>query len=161
MIIRQAKEEDVRQIAEICVEDWQRAYRGIMDDDFLGSFSVEQRYQIEIKRYRKYLVAVDGDEVLGYAWNEMTGDEAADCEIIALYVRYSKRRSGIGRALMQHAMDYFRKSGKKSMIVWCLRENYESRKFYEKMGGKVYKDGTHRWGNREYDMISYLYQLDG
>lgn len=28
------------------------------------------------------------------------------------------------------------------------------------MGGKVYKGGTHKWGNREYDMISYLYQLD-
>ena len=46
------------------------------------------------------------------------------------------------------------------MIIWCLRENYEARKFYEKMGGKEYKAGTHRWGNRDYEMISYLYQLD-
>ena len=41
------------------------------------------------------------------------------------------------------------------------RENAEARKFYEKMGGTAYKTGTHRWGSREYDMISYLYQLDG
>lgn len=160
MIIRQAKEDDVRQIAEILVEDWQTAYRGIMDDDFLDSLSAEQRYQIEIKRYQKYTVAVDYDEVLGYAWNEMAEDEAADCEIIALYVKYSKRKNGIGRALIQNSMDYFRNSGKKSMIIWCLKENHESRKFYEKMGGRVYRDGTHQWGNREYDMISYLYQLD-
>ena len=46
------------------------------------------------------------------------------------------------------------------MIIWCLRENEEARKFYEKMGGTVYKTGTHRWGSREYDMISYLYQLN-
>jgi hypothetical protein len=46
------------------------------------------------------------------------------------------------------------------MIVWCLRENGEARKFYERMGGKVYKTGTHKWGNRDYEMISYLYQLD-
>ena len=161
MIIRPATEKDVMQIAEILVEDWQTAYRGIMDDDFLDSLSAEQRYPIEIRRYQKYTVAVENDEVLGYAWNQATDEEAADCEIIALYVRYSKRNNGIGRALMQNSMDCFRKAGKKSMIVWCLRDNHESRKFYEKMGGKVYKNGTYRWGNREYDMISYLYQLDG
>ena len=160
MIIRQAREEDVMQIAEILVEDWQKAYRGIMDDDFLDTLSAEQRYPIEIKRYQKYTVAVEKDEVLGYAWNETADDEAADCEIIALYVRYPKRNHGIGKALMLNSMEYFRKAGKKSMIIWCLRENHESRKFYEKMGGKVYKDGTHRWGNRDYDMISYLYQLE-
>ena len=160
MIIRQAREEDVMQIAEIMVEDWQTAYRGIMDDDFLDSLSAEQRYQIEIKRFQKYTVAADNDEVLGYAWNEMIDDEAADCEIMALYVRYSKRKHGIGKAMMENSMDCFRKAGKKSMIIWCLKENYESRKFYERMGGKVYKDGSHRWGNRDYDMISYLYPLD-
>ena len=160
MIIRQAREEDVMQIAEIMVEDWQTAYRGIMDDDFLDSLSAEQRYQIEIKRFQKYTVAADNDEVLGYAWNEMIDDEAADCEIIALYVRYLKRKHGIGKAMMENSMDCFRKAGKKSMIIWCLKDNYESRKFYERMGGKVYKDGSHRWGNRDYDMISYLYPLD-
>ena len=46
------------------------------------------------------------------------------------------------------------------MIVWCLKENHEARRFYERMGGKVGQTGTHKWGNREYDMISYLYQLD-
>lgn len=160
MMIRRAREEDVMQIAEILVEDWQTAYRGIMDDDFLDSLNPGQRYQIEIRRYEKYTVAVENDEVLGYAWNEITEDEAADCEIIALYVRYSKRNRGIGKALMQNSMESFRKAGKKSMIVWCLRDNHESQKFYEKMGGKAYKDGTHRWGDRDYGMIAYLYSLD-
>ena len=58
-------------------------------------------------------------------------------------------------------MDTFRAAGRKSMIVWCLRENDEARKFYEKMGGRAYKTGAHRWGDREYDMVSYRYQLDG
>ena len=160
MIIRQAKEEDVMQIAEILVEDWQTAYRGIINDDYLDSLSAKQRYQIEIQRYQKFTVAVDGHEVLGYAWNEMTDDDAADCEIIALYVRYSKRKNGIGKALLQNTIETFKQAGKKRMIIWCLKENVESRQFYEKMGGEVYKYGTHRWGNREYDMVSYVYPLD-
>lgn len=161
MIIRPAREEDVMQIAEIVVEDWKIAYRGIIADDYLDSLSAEQRYRIESRRYRKYTVAVENNEVWGCAWNETADDERADCEVIALYVRHSKRNRGIGRALLQNSMDLFRNSGKKSMIIWCLRDNHESRKFYERMGGKVYKDGTHRWGDREYDMISYLFPLDG
>ena len=47
------------------------------------------------------------------------------------------------------------------MIIWCLSENHEARKFYERMGGKLHRTGTHRWGDRDYDMVSYLYQLDG
>lgn len=160
IVIRKATEADVRQIAEILVEDWKRAYRGIMDSAFLDAMSVEQRYPIEVQRYRKYTVAANGQEILGYAWNEMMAEESADCEIVALYVRYDRRKSGIGTMLFQNAMDSFRAAGKKTMIVWCLKENHEARRFYERMGGKEDQTGTHTWGNRVYDMISYLYRLD-
>lgn len=160
MIIRQAAEEDARQIADILVEDWKKAYRGIIDSDYLDSMSVEERYQRELQRYQIYRVAAVEKEILGFTWNEMTDDEDADCEIIAIYIRYSKRKGGIGKALFKDSVDLFRAAGRKRMIIWCLRENAEARKFYEKMGGTVYKTGTHRWGSREYDMISYLYQLD-
>ena len=160
MIIRKAEEGDVRQIAEILVEDWKTAYRGIMDDDFLDSMNAEQRYQIEVRRYSEYTVAAEQQVILGYAWNQLTEDGEADCEIVALYVRWSERKSGIGRALLANAMDTFRQAGRKRMIVWCLRDNDEARRFYEKTGGQVYRTGTHRWGNRDYDMISYLYNLE-
>ena len=160
MVIRQATGDDARQIAEILVEDWKTAYRGIIDSDYLDSMNVEERYQRELQRYRIYTVAAAGKEILGFAWNEMGDGEAEDCEIIALYVRYAMRKNGIGKALFQHSVDTFRAAGRKKMIVWCLRENNEARKFYEKMGGKQGRDGTHPWGNRDYDMVSYLYPLD-
>ena len=88
-------------------------------------------------------------------------DSRQIAEIVALYVRYAKRKSGIGRILFQNSIDLFKASGKKKMIIWCLKENCEARKFYEKMGGTVYKPGTHKWGDRDYEMISYIYSLDG
>ena len=159
MIIRQATEEDAWQIADILVEDWKMAYKGIIDSDYLDSMNVEERYQRELQRYQIYRVAVAGKEILGFTWNEMVDDEASDCEIIAIYIRYNKRQGGIGRSLFQDSVDIFKAAGKKKMIIWCLKENAEARKFYEKMGGALYKTGTHQWGNRDYDMISYLYQL--
>ena len=159
IIVRKAEKEDVRQIAEILVEDWQKAYRGIIDSDFLDSMNADERYEIEIKRYDKFIVASDDKEILGYAWLETADDEAADCEIIALYVKYEKRKNGIGKLLMQHAEKVFQESGKKKMIIWCLKENTESRRFYEKTGGKVFQTGSHNWGGKEYEMISYLYDI--
>ena len=159
IIVRNAKKEDIRQIAEIQVEDWKTAYRGIIDSDYLDSMSVDSRYEIEIKRYEKYIVAADAEMILGYAWLETAEDEPADCEVIALYVRYSERNNGIGKLLMRYAMNHFRETGKKKMIVWCLKENHESRKFYEKIGGREFRTGSHHWGGKEYEMISYLYDL--
>ena len=40
IVIRKATEADVRQIAEILVEDWKRAYNGIMDSAYLDAMSV-------------------------------------------------------------------------------------------------------------------------
>lgn len=161
MVIREAARDDARQIAEILVEDWKTAYRGIIDSAFLDAMSVEERYQREVQRYRQYRVAARGKEILGFTWNETGDDDAADCEIVALYVRYAKRKSGIGRALFRDSVDAFRASGRKKMIVWCLKDNIEARRFYERMGGTAYRTGTHRWGDRDYDMIAYLYRLDG
>ena len=159
IIVRKAEKEDVKQISEICVEDWQKAYRGIIDSEWLDSMSVDKQYEKEIKRYQAFIVAADGNQILGYAWLQLAEDEPADCEIVALYVRYSNRNNGIGKLLLQYAMNYFREAGKKTMIIWCLKENEESRRFYEKNGGKAFRISSHQWGSKECEMISYLYDL--
>ena len=160
IFVRKAKKEDVRQIAEICVEDWKAAYRGIIDDDFLDAMRVDERYNIEINRYRDLVVADDGNEVLGYAWLQAAGDETADCEIVALYVRYSYKNNGVGKRLLRYAIRYFREIGRKRMIIWCLKENHESRRFYERTGGKEFRSSSHNWGGKDYDIVSYLYDIE-
>ena len=160
IIVRKAEREDVRQIAEICVEDWQKAYRGIIDDAYLDSLSADTRYEIEINRYQRFTVAADGDRILGYAWLEETAEEPADCEVIALYIRYECRKNGIGKLLLRDAAGRFRETGKKQMIIWCLEGNEESRRFYEKTGGKLFRAGSHPWGGKAYGMVSYLYDLE-
>ena len=159
IVIRNAQKEDVREIAEICVEDWKKAYRGIIDDDFLDSKSVDRQFDIEIKRYQENIVATDGNGILGYAWLKAIEDEAADCEVIALYVKYASRNNGIGKRLLQYAIHSFREIGKSRMIIWCLKENREARKFYEKAGGKEFRISTHNWGGKDYELISYLFDL--
>ena len=78
MVIRKATKDDARQIAEILVEDWKSAYRGIIDSEFLDSMNVEERYQRELRRYGIYTVAAAGSEILGFAWNETADSEVSD-----------------------------------------------------------------------------------
>ena len=59
MMIRKAEAEDVRQISEICVEDWQKAYRGIVDSEWLDSMSVDKQYEKEIKSLNDRAEALD------------------------------------------------------------------------------------------------------
>ena len=59
------------------INGWDTAHWGIIDDAFLDPMSADQRYEIEIKRYQKFIVAADGEEILGYAWLETTDDEPA------------------------------------------------------------------------------------
>ena len=46
------------------------------------------------------------------------------------------------------------------MILWCLKENDEAGRFYEKAGGKEYQTGFLNRGGKDCEMISYLYDLE-
>lgn len=48
---------------------------------------------------------------------------------------------------------------KKKWFYGCLKENYPSRAFYESMGGKASKIKSKKFGEKEYELISYLYEL--
>ena len=47
IIIRNATIEDVERIADIKIEGWQTAYRGIIDDDFLDNMDREKKLRRE------------------------------------------------------------------------------------------------------------------
>ena len=45
------------------------------------------------------------------------------------------------------------------MILWCFAENALSRAFYEKMGGKVYNYKVGQFGDKEYEEVAYVYNI--
>ena len=49
---------------------------------------------------------------------------------------------------------------KKKMIIWCLKDNYPSRKFYEKIGGKIIGEKDFIRGEYKYPEVGFLYELD-
>ena len=69
------------------------------------------------------------------------------------------KRQGIGKALFNYVIQEQKKNNNKNMILWCLKGNYNSRKFYEKMGGNLYGENEIEKGGKKYKEVGYRYDL--
>ena len=166
IIIRNVKKEDLWSVSSIVVEGWKSAYRGIIDDEFLDSLKVEDNYNKRLKDYQEngFIVAEIDNEVVGfcrYTINNLFSQDVKDidCELCAIYVKPDMKRQGIGSALFQYVIQEQKKNENQKMILWCLKENYNSRKFYEKMGGILFSENEIEKGGKKYKEVGYKYNL--
>ena len=164
--IRNVKKEDLYAVAEIGVIGWKTAYRGIIDDEYLDNLSVEDNYQKRLKDYTQngFIVAEQQNEVVGfcrYRKGNNYKDEypEVDCEICALYVKPEYKRNGIGKELVNFVINEFKENGYSKMIIWCLKDNYPSRAFYEKMGGIYCGENSIEKRNKKYTEVGFIYNL--
>lgn len=147
-IIRKAAPEDASGIASAHVASWQTAYRGLMADEVLDGLSVERRtefwYNILINEERPscLFVAENENGIVGFvsAGPEREGDLVYRGEVNAIYLHPSAWRQGIGRRLMQAAATELLDRGFNKMLLWVLRDNTPSRKFYEALGGRLLRE---------------------
>ena len=168
MIIRQARIEDIPAITDIQIGGWLAAYRGMVSDEDLEKMKASRAERIarhinNIKTMT-YIVAEKDGEIVGFSRyidnNSFSPDFDVDCELLALYVKPDCKRQGIGKALMNYVKDEFRKQGKKRMVLWCLRDNYPSRAFYEAMGGKLANRGKDfDLNGHKYPEAGFIYEL--
>ena len=163
IIIRKATINDINAISTIKVRGWQTAYRNIIENKYLGNMNIERTIEKNKRNFNqhKFIVAELNNEVVGFCSYNYLNDEEnnADCELSAIYVKHEMKRNGIGKQLIQYVINEFKNAKKRKMILWCLKENYPSRAFYEVMGGKSSKIKTSKFGEKEYELISYLYEL--
>ena len=165
--IRNAELKDIDQVAKLNAEDWKKFYKGIIDDEYLNSITAKEKAERMKKIFDKdkFIVAVHDDEILGFCrycdyTREDTKNKNYDCELCAIYVRADLvKKIGIGRALFEYVLNYFKSKGKKKMVVYCLAKNYPARKFYEKMGGKVLKYIDIDIGGKSYEEVAYVYDI--
>ena len=66
---------------------------------------------------------------------------------------------GIGSKLFSYVINNFKSKGKKKLYLGVFEDNYNSRKFYEKMGGSLYKKDSLTINGKDYPTVSYLYDL--
>ena len=164
LIIRRMEIEDAEAVTDVLIDSWRTSYRGIVSNEYLDNMDKGILADRRRKQYRDYIVAVSEGRIVGYCWyvndNSFTKDiSEIDSEVIALYVDPKLKRQGLGRRLFSYVIDDLKKQGRKNMIIWCLKENYPSRKFYEKMGGMIIGEHMTNIGYKDYEEVGFLYKL--
>lgn len=141
--LRLAGPGDEAGIAEVYVRTWQAAYRGQIADDFLDSLSIEERTgtwrQIldESVPGRACLVAEEAGRIIGFAHLSPSRDEAAapgTGELTAIYLLEEHWDKGVGRALLERAVDLLTEAGFGAVTLWVLDTNARAQRFYEADG---------------------------
>ena len=98
-----------------------------------------------------------GTQTAKSLYNKSNEIKNVDGEIFSIYVRSNLKRNGIGTTIFTYVMNQFKNNGNKSIILGCFKENYQSRAFYEKMGGKVIYEKQVERGEKEYPEVFYNY----
>lgn len=166
VIIRNVKKEDIPAVVDIQISGWQTAYKGIIDDLFLSSMNREERINQRLDDYKQggFIIAGLNKQIAGYCRyvnsNALSPETPeVDCELSALYVKPNLKNNGIGTKMFQYVLNEFKSQNKTKMIIWCLKDNFPSRNFYEKMGGKIIKERSITIGNKDYVEVGFLYDV--
>lgn len=164
-IIRKNELKDQEQMAHIKVDGWKTAYDKIIASKYLNNLNYEEQTKRYIASFEEYkdlvLVAVRGDEVLGYscfALEDKSGN--FDSELVSLYIKPSEKNKKIGTNLLKETAKELLNKGKNNMIIWCLSENMGAIKFYEKLGGKKVIEKNAKIGDETYKEYGYYFDLN-
>ena len=151
-----ATEDDAQTIIELRKQIWATTYRGFYPDSMIDEFDYAWHLEKELQRirnpeYRVYRIVKD-DRSIGYLSTRKT-----DAVILqSLYVLEEYQHQGIGQTAFDFVKRYCVEMGVDSFICHCLPENWNARKFYEKMGGTVIGEDM---DNEESWMNSVIYRF--
>jgi GNAT superfamily N-acetyltransferase len=147
--IRRATPDDAPAIATIRVAGWQSAYRGQLEDALLDRLSAtkdEPRWRAHLEAPppgHRGFVAERSGETVGFATCGPTRDPGQPAHVGELYAIYVVPRAagtGVGRALLQRALDALREDGYAEATLWVLESNRRGHAFYEASGWR--RDGA-------------------
>ena len=145
-MIRAARPEDVRAIAEVQVRAWRWAYADIIGEEDMPA--VEDREA----RWREIdlggtTVWDEGGRVVGFASVGTSPDDGAEPStgaVYALYVDPPAQGAGVGAALLEDVVGRLRDGGYRDVTLWVFTANGHARGFYETRGWR--RDGaTGEW----------------
>ena len=166
VLIRNVKYEDIPKVVDIQILGWQSAYKGIIDDTYLDNMDRESKIKKRREDWDKinFIVAEYEDNIVGFCRYSDIVDNSekyheCDCELRAIYVKPEFKGLGIGKKMFTYAINDLKKREKNKMILCCLKDNFPSRKFYEKMGGKVIGLSLAEFGGKNYELIGFEYDL--
>ena len=145
IIIRKAKEEDAKEIAQINNIEWKITYKELLPEWIFNKREENIEERIEkmkksIKEKNNIYVAVDNDKIVGFASYGASKQEdfPNEGQIYACYILDDYHGASIGRRLIIRAMESLVNDGYTTMVSGCLKGN-SANEFHKSVGGVYQK----------------------
>ena len=166
VVIRLAVGSDGSQIGLVHARTWQATYRGLLPQPFLDGLDAakrgkywEQYLSEDARPGETVLVAEEDGVVVGFASVGPSRDEDANGkgEVRAIYLLAERWGRGIGRALLDAALNTQRQAGYTQATLWVLETNARARQFYE-AGGWARDGATKQDDGRGFPITEVRYR---
>ena len=140
MNIKTATLYDVKEISYIHASSWKTAYKGIVPQEYLDNL----KYDYWVSAFEKWIsdntiiskLAYVGNDAIGcIAYGKSRDVDLPDWgEIVSLYVLPESWGKGVGKALLESALNDMHHKGFENIYLWVLEENLRAQQFYRKNG---------------------------
>ncbi len=147
LAFRDAAPADAEAIAELHVESWRSAYRGILPDAYLDSdVETERRTHweqtlLKLQARDAILLAERGAELIGFISVYWGKEPGFDAYLDNLHVRPGIRGGGLGRKLLVAALERLIASGARNLCLWVFDDNEGAVRLYQRLGGNLTERG--------------------
>ena len=143
--LRPARPADVDALAQLHIESWRSAYRGLLPDTFLdGPIEVDRltlwRTRLSGPNTARALVlnAVQHDRLIGFVCVLLDSEPEWGPCVDNLHVKPALRGKGIGHRLFDAARSWSAVNAPgQPMHLWVIEGNLGARRFYERLGGVI------------------------
>ncbi|NHN57982.1 MULTISPECIES: GNAT family N-acetyltransferase [Halorussus] len=158
--IREAESSDVEGIRNVALESLRASYADVLDEEVIGT-AVENWYADEAmdaelgEEGMLYLVAVAGDEVVGFSQNLVA---EGDGTILWLHVDPDSRDENVGTTLLNHTLATLSERGVERIAAEVLAENEAGCTFYEANGFEKASDRDREIGGETHVENVYVHE---
>jgi GntR family transcriptional regulator len=139
LAIRVAEPHDGDALATVFIDAWRGAYRGIVDDAVIdalqhGDITSWMRNLIANTAARTLVAESGTGDVVGFVRFGDDAEEATVGHIFALYVSTGASGKGVGRQLLERAIEELDPRGTRPISLWVFERNDRARRLYEAAG---------------------------
>ncbi|MCX7695294.1 MAG: GNAT family N-acetyltransferase [Caloramator sp.] len=164
MLVREAIPSDVPSVAKIHMDVWKDTYEGIIPNEVLEHRTYDELEDTWLDRLfedpetREFMYVAENEdgELVGFIVFSTDGFENYQGVIKSIYVYNDYQRQGIGTMLFNAAVEKLVEENIKNLIVWTYKDN-KNRRFYEKMGGKIFREAVVDIEGRKVAKIAYVW----
>ncbi len=128
--------DDALAVSRVYAASWRAAYRRIVPQAFLDEMAEDRWCGFLTGGGAESLLLLDGQRLAGTAaYGPARQTETAGCgEVISLYLLPDCWGRGLGKVLLEAALERLREMGCREASLWVLEENRRARAFYERQG---------------------------